>query len=49
MRSFLSFATLLGVAFLLGCQDQGPGPVGLDSLTPEFAKAPKGCPGHPPV
>ena len=45
MRSFLSFATLLGVAFLLGCQDQGSGPVGPD-VAPQFDKAPKGQHNH---
>ena len=29
MRRFLPFAALLGVAFVLGCQDLGTGPVGL--------------------
>ena len=41
MRSFLPFATLLGTAFLLGCQDVGSGPVGPDG--PQFDK--RGTPG----
>ena len=36
MRPFLPFATLLGVAFLLGCQEQGSEPVGPEGLGPEF-------------
>ena len=32
MRPFLPFATLLGAAFLLGCQEQGSVPVGPESL-----------------
>ena len=36
MRRFLPFAALLGVAFVLGCQEQGP--VGPDGLVPQFAK-----------
>ena len=33
MRRFLPFAALLGVAFVLGCQDVGTGP---DGLVPQF-------------
>ena len=35
MRPFVPFAALLGVAFLLGCQDVGTGP---DGLAPQFDK-----------
>ena len=38
MRRFLPLAALLGVAFVLGCQDQGSGVVGPDGLSPQFAK-----------
>jgi len=34
MRPFLPFATLLGTAFLLGCQEQASSPVGLEG--PQF-------------
>ena len=46
MRRFLPFATLLGVAFLLGCQDPGSGPVGLEP--PQFDKSGSVCAGHCP-
>ena len=36
MRPFLPFATLLGAAFLLGCQEQASGPVGLEGLDPQL-------------
>ena len=36
MRPFLPFATLLGAAFLLGCQEQASSPVGLEG--PQFDK-----------
>ena len=42
MRPSLPFATLLGVAFLLGCQEQASSPVGLEDLGPQF-----GGPQHP--
>ncbi len=45
MRRFLSFAALLGVALVLGCQDLGSGPVGPDGLEPQFAK--KDCTAEP--
>ena len=36
---------LLSVVFILGCQDQGPGPVGPDGLVAQFDKAGSGeCP-----
>ena len=35
MRRFLPFAALLGVALVLGCQDVGTGP---DGLEPQFDK-----------
>ena len=41
MRSFLPLATLLSMAFLLGCQEQSSSLVGLEGLGPEFA--PKKC------
>ena len=37
---------LLSAVFLLGCQEQGSEPVGLEGLGPQFAK-PGACPGHP--
>ena len=43
MRRFLPFAALLGVAFVLGCQDVGTGP---DGLVPQFGKG--GGKGKPP-
>lgn len=44
--------TLLSAVFILGCQDMGSGPVGLDDLGPQFAKVIKNCdpdigPVHP--
>lgn len=36
MRTFLPFVTLLGAAFLLGCQEQGSGP--LEPEGPQFDK-----------
>ena len=36
---------LVSAVFLLGCQDQGSGPVGPDGLGPQFAKG--GKPGKP--
>ena len=41
MRRFLPFAALLGVAFVLGCQDVATGP---DGLLPQFAQGSKGKP-----
>ena len=38
MRRFLPFAALLGVAFVLGCQDLGTGVVASDGLVPQFSK-----------
>ena len=38
MRRFLPFAALLGVAFVLGCQDVGTGVVASDGLVPQFDK-----------
>ncbi len=38
MRRVLPFATLLGVALLLGCQDLGSGPVGPESLGVQLDK-----------
>ena len=38
MRRFLPFAALLGVAFVLGCQDVGTGVVASDGSGPQFAK-----------
>ena len=48
MRRFLPFAALLGVAFVLGCQDVGTGVVAADGPGPQFAK--KNCKdtNHPP-
>ncbi len=48
MKSHLAKVSLavLSTVFLLGCQEQGSGPVGLEGLGPEFAK-PDACPGHP--
>ena len=46
MRSFLPFATLLGAAFLLGCQEQASSPVGLDGLGPQFHASHLTCEGH---
>ena len=40
MRSFLPFAALFGVAFVLGCQDVGTGP---DALVPQFDKPTSNC------
>ena len=46
MRRFFPFAALLGVAFVLGCQDVGTGVVASDGPGPQFAKPV--CPGpHP--
>ena len=51
MRRFLAFAALLGVAFILSCQDQAAGPLGPDGLGPQFAKEkncdPEKLPVHP--
>ena len=41
MRRFLPFAALLGVAFVLGCQDLGTGVEGAEGLGPQFAKKDK--------
>ena len=41
MRRFLPLAALLGVAFVLGCQDLAP--VGPDGLVPQFGKG-RWCP-----
>ena len=38
MRRFFPFAALLGVAFVLGCQDVGTGVVASDGPGPQFAK-----------
>ncbi len=46
MRPFLPFATLLGTAFLLGCQEQGSGPVGPEVAGPQFHEAHDSCTGH---
>ena len=46
MRPFLPFATLLGMAFLLGCQEQGSGPVGPEVAGPQFHEAHDSCTGH---
>ena len=43
MRRFLPFAGLLGVAFVLGCQDVGTGP---DGLVPQFHVSEKHPDGH---
>ena len=45
MRPFLPFATLLGVAFLLGCQEQASSPVGPESLGVQLDKKT----GDPPM
>ena len=45
MRRFLPFAALLGVAFVLGCQDVGTGVVASDGAGPQFAK--KDCGANP--
>ena len=45
MRRFFPFAALLGVAFVLGCQDVGTGVVASDGAGPQFAKG--GEPGKP--
>ena len=44
MKSYLAKVSLalLSAGFLLGCQDQGSGPVGPEGLGPEFAKV-KNC------
>ena len=42
MRRFFPFAALLGVAFVLGCQDVGTGVVASDGPGPQFAKGHKG-------
>ena len=46
MKSHLAKVSLalLSVVFVLGCQDQASGPVGLDGLGPQFAKK---CPSPP--
>ena len=36
MRRFLPIAALLGVALVLGCQDQAAGPVGPDVVGRRF-------------
>ena len=36
MRRFLPFAALLGMAFVLGCQDVGTGVVASDGSGPQF-------------
>lgn len=38
---------LLSAVFVLGCMDQGPGPVGVDGLVPQFAPGNKGKPDKP--
>ena len=42
MRRFIPFAALLGVAFVLGCQDLGTGVVASDGPGPQFAQGGKG-------
>ena len=44
MRPFLPFATLLGAAFLLGCQEQASSPVAPDG--PQFDQPGSVCLGH---
>ena len=46
MRAFLPFATLLGAAFLLGCQEQGSGPVAPAGLGPQLHASHLTCEGH---
>ncbi len=47
MRPFLPFATLLGAAFLLSCQEQGSIPVGPEGQGPQFHPGHAGdCKGH---
>ena len=48
MRRFFPFAALLGVAFVLGCQDLGTGPVEPYGLGPQFAKKKCKDTDHPP-
>ena len=38
---------LLSAVFVLGCMDQGPGPVGVDGLVPQFAPGNNGKPDKP--
>ena len=46
MRRFLPFAALLGVAFVLGCQDVGTGVVASDGPGPQFAVDCEANPDH---